>query len=229
MNNVNSKIIVAIDGPAGAGKSTIARTVAKNLKITYIDTGAMYRALTYLAIKNYLSFENDMDKILDLAKSSTIELKDKVEDYFVFINGEDVTNLIRTPEITKYISFIASESAIRKIMVKKQQEMGESGGVILEGRDIQTVVFPNADYKIFLDATPEERAERRVRDLEKKGFSDIKIEKVLKDINIRDDKDKSRSAGPLKMAEDAYYLDTTSMSIDEVIKKILNIIRNNEI
>lgn len=229
MNNVNSKIIVAIDGPAGAGKSTIARTVAKNLRITYIDTGAMYRALTYLAIKNHLSFENDMDKILNLAKSSTIELKDDVENYFVFINGEDVTNLIRTPEITEYISFIASESAIRKIMVKKQQEMGESGGVILEGRDIQTVVFPNADYKIFLDATPEERAERRVRDLEEKGFSDIKIEKVLEDINIRDDKDKNRSTGPLKMAKDAYYLDTTSMSIDEVIEKILNIIRNNEI
>ncbi len=229
MSNVNSKIIVAIDGPAGAGKSTIARTVAKSLQITYIDTGAMYRALTYLTIKEHLSFEDDMDKILALAKSSVIELKDDIENYFVSINGEDVTDLIRTPDITKHISFIASDPAIREVMVKKQQEMGEKGGVILEGRDIQTVVFPNADYKIFLDATPEERAGRRILDLEKKGFSGIKIEKVLQDINIRDENDKSRSTGPLKIAKDAYYLDTTSMSIDEVIEKILNIIRNNEI
>ncbi|MCK4667791.1 (d)CMP kinase, partial [Candidatus Dependentiae bacterium] len=164
MSNVNSKIIVAIDGPAGAGKSTIARTVAKSLQITYIDTGAMYRALTYLTIKEHLSFEDDMDKILALAKSSVIELKDDIENYFVSINGEEVTDLIRTPDITKHISFIASGPAIREVMVKKQQEMGEKGGVILEGRDIQTVVFPNADYKIFLDATPEERAGRRVRD-----------------------------------------------------------------
>ncbi|MDD3626576.1 MAG: (d)CMP kinase [bacterium] len=229
MEKEKAKMIIAIDGPAGAGKSTIARMVAKRLNILYIDTGAMYRAVTYLAIEKKFSFQNEMDKITKMAGESEILLKEADGKYLVFINGKNVTEEIRTPEVTKNISYIASNPDIREIMVKMQQKLGEKGGVILEGRDIQTVVFPNADYKIYLDASPEERADRRLKDFEKKGNKNVSFNDVLKSINERDHSDKNREAGPLKMAEDAIYLDTTKLSIEEVVEKILQIINKNEI
>jgi cytidylate kinase len=210
--------IIAIDGPAGSGKSTVSKIVAKRLGLLYIDTGAMYRALTLKAMRQGVNLE-DANTLTDLAKTTKIELQDK-GSLHVFLDGEDVSVLIRTPEVTANVRYIARTPGVRQEMVKLQRAMGEKSGGVLEGRDIGTAVFPDADYKFYLDASPEERAKRRLKDLVELGRQ-TKLEDVKKDIVARDESDIRRAVGALKIAGDAIVVDTTSLSIDEVVDKLI--------
>ncbi|MFA5084833.1 MAG: (d)CMP kinase [Candidatus Omnitrophota bacterium] len=216
------KIIVAIDGPAGSGKSTVSKIVAKKLALLYIDTGAMYRALTLKAMRLGLNLE-DEDALVSLAKSSRISLEEK-DKLNVFLDGEDVSLAIRTPDVTANVKYIARVPGVRHEMVALQRSIGQKyGGAILEGRDIGTVVFPNADYKFYLDASPEERAKRRCRELIESGEAVSELS-VKKDILTRDNSDMKRSVGALKRCDDAIFIDTTDLSIDGVAEKILSYI-----
>ena len=211
-------IIIAIDGPAGSGKSTVAKIIAKKLGLLYIDTGAMYRALTLKAMKKGLDLE-DEKALIDLAKTTKVDLKEKSK-LLTFLDGEDVSALIRTPEVTAKVKYIARVPGVRHEMVALQRSIGSKTGAVLEGRDIGTVVFPNADYKFYLDASPEERAKRRLKDLLELG-QDANVEDVKKDIIARDESDMKRSVGALKKAEDAVFIDTTDLSIDQVVNSLL--------
>ncbi|MDD5173902.1 MAG: (d)CMP kinase [Candidatus Omnitrophica bacterium] len=216
------KIIVAIDGPAGSGKSTVSKIVAKKLALLYIDTGAMYRALTLKAMRLGLNLE-DEDALVSLAKSSRISLEEK-DKLNVFLDGEDVSLAIRTPDVTANVKYIARVPGVRHEMVALQRSIGQKyGGAILEGRDIGTVVFPNADYKFYLDASPEERAKRRCKELIESGEAVSELS-VKKDILTRDNSDMKRSVGALKRCDDAIFIDTTDLSIDGVAEKILSYI-----
>ena len=212
-------LIIAIDGPAGSGKSTISRLVAKKLDLLYIDTGAMYRALTLKAMRNHANLE-DSNALTALAKTTKIGLLDK-GSLHVLLDGEDVSGLIRTPEVTANVRYIARTPGVRQEMVKLQRSLGEKSGGVLEGRDIGTVVFPNADYKFYLDASPEERAKRRCKELIESGQT-ASVEDVKKDILTRDASDMKRSVGALKKCDDAIFVDTTGLSIDGVIDKVLS-------
>ncbi len=224
-------MVIAIDGPAGSGKSTVARLLSERLNFFYIDTGAMYRALTYQAIKEKVNLEDEKE-LHKLARRTKIELngsvalygrnvKDKEKHQRVFVNGKDVTKKIRIEELTKKVFYIARSPDVRKIMVKKQREMAKKKDVVVEGRDIGTVVFPNADLKIYLDASLKERARRRYKELKEKGERPI-LSKIEKEIRVRDNYDKNRKVAPLKKAKGALYLDTTSLSIDEAVNSITN-------
>jgi len=217
---VSKARIIAIDGPAGSGKSTVAKRVAKKLNFLYIDTGAMYRALTLKAIRGDISFD-DKNKIVDLSQRTDIRLKDAESHLEVYLDGKDVTEEIRTMEVTSKVKFIASLGAVRENMVRLQRDLGySSSGAVLEGRDIGTVVFPDAAYKFYLDADFEIRAERRFTELKGKSF-DVDLDEIKKDLKSRDLSDSSRKIGPLKKAEDAVLIDTTDMTIDEVVDEIL--------
>jgi CMP/dCMP kinase len=212
-------LIIAIDGPAGSGKSTVSKIIAKRLGLLYIDTGAMYRALTLKAMRQGVNLEDE--KVLTgLAKTTKIELKDK-GSLCVFLDGEDVSVSIRTPEVTANVRYIARTPGVRQEMVKLQRALGEVSGGVLEGRDIGTVVFPDADYKFYLDASPEERAKRRLKDLAELGRQ-TKVDDVKKDIVARDESDIKRTVGALKVAGDAIVVDTTSLSIDEVVDMLID-------
>lgn len=211
---------VAIDGPAGSGKSTIAKRISRLFNLTYIDTGAMYRSCAWLALKLGL----DDEKLIDCLKMAGIVLEgDRVK---VILNGQeyDVTDDIRTAEVTKKTSEVASNPEIRKILVEKQQQMARLKPVIMDGRDIGTVVIPDAEVKIFLVANPKERAKRRYNELLQKGV-DVVFDDVYNDMIERDLKDQNRSSSPLKKADDAVEIDTTDMSIDEVVERVVNIIK----
>lgn len=211
--------IVAIDGPAGSGKSTVARLVAKRLSFTYIDTGAMYRALTLKAIRKGMNLQNE-NALVSLAKRTILDIvNDKDGNLKVLLDNEDVAHLIRTPELTASVSYLARVEGVRKKMVKLQQRIGKRGKCVFEGRDITTAVFPKANYKFYLDAGLEERANRRYKDLLKLGVKASHAD-VEKDIEVRDHKDKTRSAGPLRKASDAIYIDTTTIGIEEVVDKV---------
>lgn len=212
-------LIIAIDGPAGSGKSTVSKLIAKRLGLIYIDTGAMYRALTLKAMRQGLDLE-DGSALTELARTTKIELKDK-DSLHVFLDGVDVSVPIRTPEVTANVRYIARTPGVRQEMVKLQRAMGKKSGGVLEGRDIGTVVFPDADYKFYLDANPEERAKRRLKDLVELGRQ-TKVEDVKKDIVERDESDIKRAVGALKVAGDAIVIDTTSLSIDEVVDRLIN-------
>ena len=212
-------LIIAIDGPAGSGKSTVSKIIAKRLGLLYIDTGAMYRALTLKAMRQGVDLE-DEKALTDLARTTKIELKDK-GSLHVFLDGEDVSLPIRTPDVTANVKYIARTSGVRQEMVKLQRAMAEKSGGVLEGRDIGTVVFPDADYKFYLDANPEVRAQRRLKDLVELGER-TKVEDVKKDIVARDESDIKRAIGALKVAGDAIVVDTTSLSIDEVVDRLIN-------
>ncbi len=215
-------LIIAIDGPAGSGKSTVSKIVAKRLSLLYIDTGAMYRALTLKAMRQGIDLE-DEDALVSLAKSTKIGLEEK-DKLHVFLDGKDVSMAIRTPDVTANVKYIARVPGVRYEMVALQRSIGqEHGGAILEGRDIGTVVFPNADYKFYLDASPEERARRRCKELIESGETANEIS-VKEDILTRDDSDMKRSIGALKKADDAIFVDTTGLSIYGVIEKILSYI-----
>lgn len=215
-------IIVAIDGPAGSGKSTVSKLVAKKLGFLYLDTGAMYRALTLKAMRSRMNLEDER-ALTDLAKSTRIGLEERSKLH-VFLDGEDVSIAIRTPEVTNNVKYIARVPGVRHEMVALQRSIGSKQAAILEGRDIGTVVFPDADYKFYLDARPEERAKRRLKDMVEIGAKSD-VEKIKKEIIERDSSDINRTVGALKKAEDAIYIDTTDLSIDEVVEKIASYIK----
>ncbi len=217
-----AKIInIAIDGPAGAGKSTIADLVSKRLSIIHIDTGAMYRAVAYCALqRGYdIASEEQMKEIVD-----NIDLDQKYIDGVqkIYLNGEDITDKIRTPEISRGASDVAKLACVRERLTYIQREMAKKESVVMDGRDIGSFVLKNADLKIFLTASVEERTRRRYKDL--KGVKDVDIEEVRKDIISRDENDTNRKISPLKMANDAVLLDSTGMSIEEVVNKIIDLV-----
>jgi cytidylate kinase len=211
------RVIVAIDGPAGAGKSTIARRLAARLGFTYIDTGAMYRAVGLWALRQGLDV-TDMHHMDQLARAAAIEL---LPDSKIRLNAEDVTDAIRTPEVSDAASKVSVIPAVRRALVEKQRALAETTSVVMEGRDIGTVVFPQADVKIFLDAEPEERARRRYREKPKEGS----VEQVAREMRERDQRDRTRAEAPLTQAPDAVYLDSTALTPDEVEEAILKLIR----
>ena len=213
-------IIVAIDGPAGSGKSTSAKMVAKKLDYLYIDTGAMYRAITFLAIKNNIL--HDEKKIIELAKSSKIELEFVNDETKVIFNGKDITNSIRTVEVNNHVSDISKIKQLRVVLVQKQREMGkEKNGMVMEGRDITTVVFPDADVKIFLTASINQRAERRAKEFSANGL-EVPYDNIKENLERRDHIDSSRDASPLTIAPDAMIIDTSEITIEEQVNLILN-------
>jgi cytidylate kinase len=218
------KMLIAIDGPAGSGKSTVSKMIAKRLGLLYIDTGAMYRALTLKAMRNKMDLKNE-SALVKLAHSTRIDLEASAgEALKVTLDGEDVTGLIRTPELTNNVKYIARVPDVRSEMVRLQRAIGERSGAVLEGRDIGTVVFPDAKYKFYLDADVEERARRRHKELMESGQS-IGLEDIKKDVVVRDESDMKRSVGALKRSPDAMLVDTTSLTIGEVVEKIISYIR----
>jgi cytidylate kinase len=208
------KIIVAIDGPAGAGKSTIARHLARHFGLLNLETGAMYRAFALKALRDAVSLD-DSRSLEKLAEETEIRLEGGGEENRVLLDGEDVTGLIRNPTVTDAASRVSVFPAIRAWMVKLQQELGAEGGVVMEGRDIGTVVFPQADAKIFLDAAPEVRGMRRFDQLGSKRGQ--QPEQVIRELRERDRRDRNRADSPLKPAEDAVLLDSTNMTLDEAV------------
>ncbi len=216
------KISVAIDGPAGAGKSTIAKLVGKNFNLMYINTGAMYRAVALKANENNLSPEN-VKEICDLV--STMEMHFENDD--LILNGENIQEKLTTPDISNIVSNYASISEVRAILVKLQREMSNKFDVIMDGRDIGTVVLKDATFKFFLTASPEERASRRFKELEKRNI-ECSYDQILKDIIERDYKDTHRATDPLKKADDAIEIDTTSLDINGVVNIINEYIRKGK-
>ncbi len=212
------KIIIAIDGPAASGKSSVAKHLAEKLGFTYVDTGAMYRAITYLALRN--NIVDDTNAVIDLVKNIEIELKFENGETRVFVNGEEVTEHIRTPEVNSKVSEISRIPEVREELVKIQRQMGENGNLVAEGRDTTTVVFPNADLKIYLTAELDERATRRHLEYQAKG-NNVSFEEVKENLQKRDRIDSQRKVSPLSKAEDAYELDTTDLTIDQEIENII--------
>lgn len=215
--------IVAIDGPAGAGKSTVTRRVAKALNLLYLDTGAMYRAVTWLVMQAGIPLD-DEGAIAELVSRAQVELLPESETGLtsVRINGEDVTEAIRTPQVTANVSQIAAQAAVRRALVKQQRRYGQQGGIVAEGRDIGTHVFPDAELKIFLTASPQERARRRWQDFQVQGEEGITLEELARDIQQRDERDSQRQISPLRKAVGALEIDTDGLSIEEVTEKIVN-------
>ena len=211
-------IQIAIDGPAAAGKSTIAKIAAGKLGYTYIDTGAMYRALTHKALKLGIHI-NDGKKLEDLLCETTIELLPRVEGQTVLLDGKDVTDEIRTTAVTNSVSAVATHSGVRKLMVEKQRNLSNKAGIVMDGRDIGTAVLPDAELKVFMTASVEERAGRRHIENSKRGINSS-LEQLKSEISERDRADTERVSSPLRQAEDAIFIDTTSMSIDEVAEMI---------
>ena len=219
-------MIVAIDGPAASGKSTAAIGVAKALNITHLDTGAMYRAVTFGLIKNQINFKDV--KAVE-AYLSTLELKFSIKenDTALILNNTDITEKIRSNKINENVSEVSAIKIVREFMVKIQREMAKDTDCILEGRDIGTVVFPNADYKFFITANDKSRAERRLMDLVSVGDKKAsELDVVLDELRIRDHKDSTRNHSPLQKADDAIIIDTTHLAIDEVVNKIVNIVNH---
>ncbi len=214
---------IAIDGPAGAGKSTIARIVAARLGFVYIDTGAMYRALAWAVIHHNIPVENEAD-VADLLREAAIRLERGDDGQRVYWNGRDITAEIRTPEVSNYASIVASYAAVRSQMLRLQRAMATEGNVVMDGRDIGTHVLPDADVKIFLTASIRERAERRLAELIAKGHT-ADLDSLMTDIAERDRRDSERTVAPLRQADDAVLVDTTGLSIEEVVQRILHLCR----
>lgn len=220
------KLSIAIDGPAAAGKSTVAKIIAEKLTYIYIDTGAMYRGLTYKALKADCNLENE-EALFDLLKSTKIDLLPGEKGQLVYLDGNEVTNEIRSSEVTNQVSIVAKHRLIREEMVRRQQEFAAQGGVVMDGRDIGTHVLPNAEVKVFLLASVEERAERRYQENIEKGFP-TDLEMLKKEIAERDKIDSEREVAPLKKADDAIEIDTTSLSIYEVVERILELVNERK-
>ncbi len=216
-------MIVAIDGPAGAGKSTVAKMIAQKLGFLYIDTGAMYRALTLKALETKVDIK-DNNCLVDLAKNTKIGLLNQGQALQVLLDGKDVSQEIRQPIITKFVSDIAKIRGVREVMVELQRSLGRQKDSVLDGRDIGTVVFPDAQKKFYIDANFKERVNRRYKELKSLG-QDISLQEVEADLSNRDTIDSTRKVAPLKKADDAIYVDTTNMSIEEVVDKLLEEIK----
>jgi CMP/dCMP kinase len=213
------KISIAIDGPAAAGKSTVAKIAAEKLSYIYIDTGAMYRALTYKAIEAGADLENE-EKLMDILTGIQIDLLPGDQGQIILVDGENVTEVIRTAAVTNSVSIVAKHRRVREEMVRRQKAFSMGGGVVMDGRDIGTHVLPHAEVKVFLLASVDERAMRRHQENIKKGYpSDL--EQLKTDIAYRDKLDSEREVAPLKKADDAVVIDTTSLAIPEVVEKIM--------
>ena len=218
---MSKRISIAIDGPAAAGKSTVAKIVAEKLSYIYIDTGAMYRALTYKAIQKNASLE-DQASLMEILNNTVIELQPGEKGQLIYLDGLDVTNEIRTSEVTNSVSIVSMHKLVREEMVLRQQSFALNGGVVMDGRDIGTHVLPHAEVKIFLLASVDERAVRRHNENIQKGYpSDL--EKLKEEISLRDKLDSEREVAPLKKADDAKEIDTTSLSIGQVVDKIMDL------
>lgn len=215
--------VVAIDGPAGSGKGTITKLVGKRLGLINIDTGATFRCVALNMIQEGIEIREE-DKIKELLEKIKIDMKENGE---VFLNGEEVTKKIRENDVTNFVSPISTIPIVRNKLLEIQRKIAQGKNVIMEGRDIGTVVFPNANVKIYLDASPEERAQRRVKQNQEKGIT-TSYEEVLENIIDRDKRDSTREVAPLKRAEDAIYIDSTSMKIEEVVDKIVEIVKEKQ-
>jgi cytidylate kinase len=210
--------VITIDGPAGAGKSSVAKSLAKRLSFAYLDTGAMYRALTFKALRQKIVL-TDEAQLADLANETNIDLQDTPKGLKVLLDGLDVTEEIRSLEVTNNTFYAARASKVREVLVKWQQKIGEQRSVVVEGRDVGTVVFPRADKKFYLDADVRERTRRRVDELRAKG-SHVDADELSQEIQQRDQYDKTRSTGPLRQAEDAVYIDSTNLSVADTVELI---------
>lgn len=220
-------VSVAVDGPAGSGKSTITKMVAKSLGFNYVDTGAMYRALTFNFLSNGLD-ELEEEKIKELLSKTDfkVEYVDGVQ--YVYVNDVEVSDKIRTAEVSKFTSLFAKSPAVRDFLIDTQRNLANTNNIIMDGRDIASVVLPNADVKIFLTASVEERARRRVLDFERQGIENVDFEKVKEDIKARDWQDENRDIAPLVKVDSATLLDTTSLTIDEVVKEMTELVKSVE-
>lgn len=216
--------IVGIDGPAGSGKGTVTKRVANELGLINIDTGSTYRCVALEVLNQNVKLE-DKEKIIEIAKSINIEIVPNKDGDKVFLNGEDVTLKIRSKEVTSIVSQVSSINEVRFEMVNLQRKLAEGKNVIMEGRDICTYVFPNADVKIYLDASVEERAKRRFKENQEKGIK-MSYEEVYESIRLRDENDKNKEIGALKVAEDSVVVDTTKLTIEEVVDRVIEIIKN---
>ncbi len=219
-------MIVAIDGPAGSGKGTVTKLIAKRMGLINLDTGATYRCVALETIRRGLTLE-EKQKIIDLVDDLDIEFEYENDDIKVFLNGEEVTSEIRNMEVTKIVSQVSSIVAVRLKMVELQRRMAKGKDVIMEGRDIGTYVFPNADVKIYLDADVEERAKRRFKENQEKGI-DSSYEEILENIKLRDENDKNKEIGSLKIADDAIIVDSSKLTIEEMTNKVEEIIREKK-
>ncbi|WP_255784606.1 (d)CMP kinase [Mediannikoviicoccus vaginalis] len=213
--------VIAIDGPSASGKSTVAKEIAKILDISYLDTGAMYRAFTYYLLKENISLtEEEIKKVIG-------NINIDIEKDSVILNGEDISKKIRGDEVTKNVSKVSAISIVREVLVDSQRNISKGKSIVLDGRDIGTVVFPNAKYKFFITATAEERAMRRFKD--EKSSLNKSYEEILEDLKARDVLDSNREISPLRQAEDAHLIDSTEMTLREVVEKIINIIRGIDV
>lgn len=217
---------VAIDGPASAGKSTVAKLVAKKFGFIYCDTGAMYRSITFGALLSGIDLHDDA-ALTDLAERSKISFQPGADEQLVFLDGKNITRAIREPEVTNNVSAVSAVAGVRTAMVNFQQEIAEQGGIVMDGRDIGTTVLPNAEVKIFLVASAKERAERRYKENIQKGI-DTPLDQLQAEIELRDQKDSTRKISPLTQANDAVLLDTTSLTIDQVVDQISKIITKKQ-
>lgn len=217
-------MIIAIDGPAASGKSTTAKLVAEKLKITYLDTGAMYRALTLHLLKSNIDF-NNVDKVSTILDNFSIEMYDYKGRNIIKLNNEDITEKIRSSNVTENVSAVSALLIVRQSMVVMQRQIGNKTDCVVEGRDIGTIVFPNADYKFFMMADIKMRANRRLNEMNQLGANKT-YDEMVSDLEIRDYKDTNRDNSPLRKAVDAVEIDTTELTIDEQVNKIINHIKN---
>ena len=223
---MENKIIITIDGPSGVGKSTVAKSVAKKLSLTYLDTGAMYRAIALQVRRNSIDLDNKNELAL-LLSDTDINIESSVDNVLkIILNNEDITDKIRSPEISRISSDVATKHLVRKKLVDLQREIGLHGNIVVEGRDMGTYVFPNAEYKFYLEATLKERAYRRRKELLENGLN-TDMDQVINDMESRDKQDTERSESPLHPAPNAVIIDTTNLNTDEVINRIISEVKGD--